>query len=56
MNISDQIVEKLTLLYLERTCDISSMSVEEYAKKFIDLSIKMSETIKENKPKNKCLF
>lgn len=53
MAITDELVEKLTLVYLEHSCDISSMSVEEYTKKFIDLSIKVSETLKENKPKCK---
>lgn len=30
--------DKLALLYLEKTCDISSMSVEEYVKKFNEIS------------------
>lgn len=31
-------VDKLALAYLEKTCDISSMTVEEYIKKFNDIS------------------
>lgn len=30
--------DKLALLYLEKTCDISSMTVEEYIKKFNEIS------------------
>lgn len=30
--------DKLTLLYLEKTCDISSMTIEEYIKKFNEIS------------------
>lgn len=43
MTNSNALVEKLTLAYLEKTCDISSMAVEEYVKKFIDLSVKISK-------------
>lgn len=56
MTISNELVEKLTLVYLEKTCDISSMSVEEYTKKFISLSVKISAALKENKPENKWLI
>ena len=56
MSVSNELVEKLTLLYLEKTCDISSMPVEEYTKKFIDFSMKISETLKENKPKSNWLL
>ena len=31
-------VDKLAIAYLEKTCDISSMSVEEYIKKFNEVS------------------
>ena len=31
-------IDKLALLYLEKTCDISSMTVEEYIKKFNEIS------------------
>lgn len=30
--------DKLAMLYLEKTCDISSMTVEEYIKKFNEIS------------------
>lgn len=30
--------DRLALLYLEKTCDISSMTVEEYIKKFNEIS------------------
>jgi len=53
---SNALVEKLTLAYLEKTCDISSMAVEEYVKKFIDLSVKISKALEENKPESKWLI
>lgn len=31
-------VDKLAMLYLEKSCDISSMTVEEYTKKFNEIS------------------
>lgn len=31
-------VDKLAMLYLEKSCDISSMTVEEYIKKFNEIS------------------
>lgn len=31
-------IDKLTLFYMEHVCDISSMSVEEYIKKFNEIS------------------
>lgn len=31
-------VDKLTLAYVEKTCDISSLSAEEFTKKYIDIS------------------
>ena len=31
-------VDKLAMLYLEKFCDISSMTVEEYIKKFNEIS------------------
>lgn len=30
--------DRLALLYIEKTCDISSMTVEEYIKKFNEVS------------------
>jgi hypothetical protein len=53
---SNALVEKLTLAYLEKTCDISSMTVEEYVKKFVDLSVKISKALEENKPESKWLI
>lgn len=56
MTNSNALVEKLTLAYLEKTYDISSMAVEEYVKKFIDLSVKISKALEENKPESKWLI
>lgn len=56
MTISNELVEKLTLAYLEKTCDISSMAVEEYVKKFVDLSLKINKALEENKPECKWLI
>ena len=53
MTISNELAEKLTLTYLEKTCDIYSMSVEEYTKKFIEVYSELSKSLNENKPKNK---
>ena len=56
MTNSNALVERLTLAYLEKTCDISSMAVEEYVKKFVDLSIKISKALEDNIPKSKWLI
>ncbi len=53
---SNALVERLTLAYLEKTCDISSMAVEEYVKKFVDLSVKISKALEDNIPKSKWLI
>jgi hypothetical protein len=53
---SNALVERLTLAYLEKTCDISSMAVEEYVKKFVDLSIKISKALEDNIPESKWLI
>lgn len=34
-------IDKLVLFYMEKTCDISSMTVEEYIKKFEEISDKV---------------
>ena len=41
-------VDKLTLAYMEKTCDISSLSVEEFTKKYIDISEEINKVLKEN--------
>lgn len=56
MTNSNALVERLTLAYLEKTCDISSMAVEEYVKKFVDLSIKISKALEDNIPESKWLI
>lgn len=53
---SNALVERLTLAYLEKTCDISSMAVEEYVKKFVDLSVKISKALEDNIPESKWLI
>ena len=53
---SNALVERLTLAYLEKTCDISSMTVEEYVKKFVDLSVKISKALEDNIPESKWLI
>ncbi|GAB5084963.1 hypothetical protein Osc2_17320 [Ruminococcus sp. 25CYCFAH16] len=49
-------VDKLTLAYMEKTCDISSLSVEEFTKKYIDISEEINKVLKENKPKSKTIL
>lgn len=56
MTNSNALVERLTLAYLEKTCDISSMTVEEYVKKFVDLSVKISKALEDNIPESKWLI
>ena len=38
-------VDKLSLVYMEKTCDISSMTVEEYIKKFNEISVEILKTL-----------
>lgn len=39
-------IDKLTLAYMKETCDISKMSIEEYLKKFNEISKKIFEVYK----------
>lgn len=34
-------IDKLTLFYMEKTCDIASMTVEDYVQKFNEISEKI---------------
>ena len=38
-------IDKLSLVYMEKTCDISSMTVEEYIKKFNEISVEILKTL-----------
>lgn len=38
-------IDKLSLVYMEETCDISSMTVEEYIKKFNEISVEILKTL-----------
>ena len=38
-------IDKLSLVYMEKTCDISSMAVEEYIKKFNEISVEILKTL-----------
>lgn len=49
-------VDKLALAYMEKTCDISSLSVEEFTKKYIDISEEINKVLKANKPKAKAIL
>lgn len=48
-------IDKLVLVYMEHTCDISSMSVEEYIKKFNEISEEIFNAYPE-KPKKPWLY
>lgn len=49
MDYSQQLdrIDKLAMLYLEKACDISSMTVEEYIKKFNEISKELRNLIGE---------
>lgn len=38
-------IDKLSLVYMEKTYDISSMTVEEYIKKFNEISVEILKTL-----------
>lgn len=38
-------IDKLSLVYMEKTCDISSMTVDEYIKKFNEISVEILKTL-----------
>ena len=38
-------IDKLSLVYMEKTCDISSMTVEEYIKKYNEISVEILKTL-----------
>lgn len=38
-------IDKLALVYMEKTCDFSSMTVEEYIKKFNEVATKIIKVL-----------